>query len=106
MANQLDYYLKGLVNTLLFMLNRQEFHLHQIRSEENRLKKSILKSASDHRKQEHITHIQEYKLLLDESTSQLQKQQDKLQKYLDSHPDLNESELYQQAGNVLKDMHL
>lgn len=106
MADHLDHYLKGLVNTLLFLLSRQEFHLHQIKTEENRLMKSISKSASGHRKLEHITHIREYKLLLDESNLQLQKQSSKLQQYLDAHPDLNESKLYQQAGDVLKDMHV
>ncbi|XP_023176779.1 uncharacterized protein LOC111603427 [Drosophila hydei] len=97
--------LKYLVHTMLFMLSRQEFHVHQISSEKQRLIKSIHKSAPDDRKIEHMKLIREYQLLLAESSWYLTKQQAKLKKYLRKHPHLKGLEIYQQAGNVLKEMH-
>lgn len=106
MGDERQRNLKELVHTMLFMLSRQEFHVHQIRSEQQRLIKSIHKSAPDERKVEHLKLIREYQLLLAESTWYLKKQQRKLKKYLEVNPHLKGLELYQQAVNALKDMRI
>ncbi|EDV93379.1 GH19277 [Drosophila grimshawi] len=96
-------YLKKLTNTVLFLLNRQQFHMHQIDVEQDRLKASINRSEANHKKLEHMNLIREYQLLLTECSSQLDKQQKKLYKYLEMHPDLEDVKLYQQADSDSKD---
>jgi len=95
--------IKDLVNTLSFLLNRQNFHLNQIAIEEKRFCTSVKHFATTHTKLEHVCHIRDFQLLLAENSRQIRIHHEKLEKFLDWNEDLKDTPLYQQAVEVLKE---
>ncbi|XP_034486518.1 uncharacterized protein LOC117790998 [Drosophila innubila] len=95
--------MKDLINSLFFLLNRQNLHLHQIAIEEKRFRRSVENFATTHKKVEHVCHIRDFQLLLAENSRQIQIHHDMLQKFLELNGDLKDTKLYQQAGEVLKE---
>ncbi|XP_034114597.1 uncharacterized protein LOC132785666 [Drosophila nasuta] len=95
--------MKDLINFLFFLLNRQNFHLHQIRNEEKRFRKAVDCYATTHTKLSHVCQIRDFQLLLAENSRQMKIHHEKLQKFLDLNGDLKDTPLYQKATEVLKE---
>ncbi|KAH8419022.1 hypothetical protein KR222_000914 [Zaprionus bogoriensis] len=94
--------LKDLINSILFLMNRQNFHMHQINLEEKRFRKAIENYVPTHRRVEIVRQIREYQLLMAENTRQIHIHQNMLKKFLELNEDLKDSVLYHKADEVLK----
>ncbi|KAH8359289.1 hypothetical protein KR093_005670 [Drosophila rubida] len=94
--------IKDLINTLFFLLNRQNFHFHQIRIEEKRFRKAVECYATTRTKLSHVKQIRDFQLLLAENSRQIKMHHEKLQKYIDLNSDLMGFPLYQKAVAVLQ----
>ncbi|KAH8311556.1 hypothetical protein KR044_006891 [Drosophila immigrans] len=95
--------MKELINSLFFLLNRQNLYLHQIRIEEKRFRKAVEQWATTHTKLSHVCQIRDFQLLQAENSRQIKNRHGMLQKFLDLNVDLKDTTLYQKAVEVLKE---
>lgn len=91
-----------LVNSLFFLMNRQNFHKRMIDIEEQRFHKSVNELATTHKKVEHVRNIRDYQQMMADNGRQIRVFHKKLKKYLELNSDLKDTKLYEQANEVLK----
>lgn len=91
-----------LVNSLFFLMNRQNIHKRMIDIEEKRFRKAVNEFATTHKKVEHVSNIRDYKQMMADNGRQIKIFHKKLKKYLELNPDLKNTKLYGQANEVLK----
>lgn len=94
--------IKDLVNSLFFLMNRQNFHIRQIDTEEKRFYRAMQGYSATHKKMQHLCHIRDYREMMAENSRQMQIYHEKLKKYLELNEDLKNTKLYRQADEVLK----
>lgn len=94
--------IKDLVNSIFFLMNRQNFHVRQIDHEEKRFRRAVQDFSGTHKKMEHICHLRDYQEMMAENSRLMKIYHDKLKKYLELNEDLKHTKLYRQADEVLK----
>lgn len=94
--------IKDLVNSLFFLMNRQNLHKRMIDIEEKRFRKAVCEFSTTHKKVEHVRQIRDYQQMMADNTRQIRIFHDKLRRYLQLNSDLKHTELYHQADEVLK----
>lgn len=94
--------IKDMVNSIFFLMNRQNFHVRQIDNEEKRFHRALQNVSANHKKMEHICRIRDYKEMMAENSRLMGIYHDKLKKYLELNEDLKHTKLYRQADEVLK----
>lgn len=94
--------IKDLVNSLFFLMNRQNFHKRQIDTEEKRFHRAVQGYSATYKKMQHICHMRDYQEMMAENSRQMQIYHEKLRRYLELNDDLKHTKLYRQADEVLK----